>query len=531
MLQFTGHPFVDVGLAAIAAYGGKNRIADLDAADLDRVAQYIEQNYVLPPLRGHLTMAFTSNAWFAQDAFNPDKPGLSADQCAERKSKRDQWAARHLRQWATSGATAGAESTPPHQEGATAGAEGDDPAGATRSVCVFTGLPAAALELSNKLAPGRIGRAQMPLLQGDEAINFFTGGVPGLPIAPEALLALQFMPMACARVGVGLLAVHADSERLTLDFARSFLNKNVRDVTSLQAAGEDKFPSAPRALKTLLVEELLQIERHRRNEERRSDQAASITAYNFNNGKDPKLEIYHLPLQITRFLQRVNTPAYLPIWEQIVERAWQRVAVRSGKKGAPAAEQTPRFNYLFEDLFTLPQEATRFVRLYFLRVPRRAPSEEDPRRDYSPYRERDLVSWPLVELFMKEVMSMDDAYIEQIRILGDKLADYTRRQGGKRFFRQFFTEQKTYNFLNLLTKTNIDYVRFTQGRDVLFDLEGYLAVFMDGTELMRPDWRLARDLVLIRMVEQLKDWIAANPDTLPEEDVQSDQAAEAVPVE
>lgn len=290
MLQFTGHPFVDVGLAAIAAYGGKKRIADLDAADLDKVAQYIEQNYVLPPLRGHLTMAFTSNAWFAQDAFNPDKPGLSEDQRVERKSKRDQWATRHLRQWATSGATAGA----------------------TRSVCVFTGLPAAALQLSNKLAPGRIGRAQMPLLQGDEAINFFTGGVPGLPIAPEALLALQFMPMACAKVGVGLLAVHADRERLTLDFARSFLNKNLRDVTSLQAAGEDKFPSNPRDLKTLLVEELLQIERHRRNEERRSDQAASITAYNFNNGKDPKLEIYHLPLQITRFLQRVNTPAYLP---------------------------------------------------------------------------------------------------------------------------------------------------------------------------------------------------------------------------
>lgn len=531
MLQFTGHPFVDVGLAAIAAYGGKSRIADLDAADLDKVARYIEQNYVRPPLRGHLTMAFTSNAWFAQDAYNPDKPGLSAAQRAERQTRRNEWAARHLRQWAKAGATGGAESANASQEAATAGNEGDDPPNAPGATCVFTGLPAASLELSNKLAPGRIGRAQMPLLQGDEAINFFTGGVPGLPIAPEALLALQFMPMACAKVGVGLLAVHADSEALTLDFARSFLDNNLKDVAALQAAGEDKLSAAPRALKTLLVEELLQIERHRRSKERRSDQAASITAYNFNNGKDPKLEIYHLPLQITRFLQRVNTPDYLPIWEQIVERAWQRVTVRSGKKGAPAAEQTPRFNYLFEDLFTLPQEAPRFVRLYFLRVPRRAPSEEDPRRDYSPYRERDLVSWPLVVLFMKEVMSMDDAYIEQIRILGYKLADYTRRQGGKRFFRQFFTEQNTSNFLNLLSKTNIAYVRFTQGRDVLFDLEGYLAVFMDGAELMRPDWRLARDLVLICMVERLKDWIAANPDTLPEEDVQSDQAAEAVSVE
>jgi len=511
MLQFTGHPFVDVGLAAIAAMAGKERIADLDTADLEQVAKYIEQHYVRPPLRGHLTMAFTSNAWFAQPAYDLDSPGLSAAERAKRQEARDHWAARHLRQWAKPGAPAGAGAAPASH------VEGDDPA-----VCVFTGLPAGSQKLSNKLAPGRIGRAQMPLLQGDEAINFFTGGAPGLPIAPEALLALQWMPMACAKVGVGLLAVHADHERLTLKFAQSFLKKNLEEVAKLEVAGETKLPSAPRSLKTLLVEELLRIERDRRHEERRSDQAASITAYNFNNGKDPRLAIYHLPLQITRFLLTVYTPTYRAIWEAIIDRAWQRSAGKPGKKGASAPAPEPRTNYLFEDLFTLPQEAPRFVRLYLLRVPRGALPDADPRRSYSTYRERDLVSWPLVALFMKEVMTMEEAYIARIRMLGDKLADYTRRQGGKRFFRQFFSEQNTSNFLNLLSKTNIAYVRFTGGKDTLFDLEGYLAVFMDGADLMRPDWRLARDLVLIRMVEQLKDWIAANPDTLPEEEVQSD---------
>lgn len=114
--------------------------------------------------------------------------------------------------------------------------------------------------------------------------------------------------------------------------------------------------------------------------------------------------------------------------------------------------------------------------------------------------------------------------IEHIRALGDKLADYTRNQGGRRFFRAFFTEQNTANFFSLLTKTNINYVKFTKGRDTLFDLDNYIDVFMEGDDLMRPDWRLARDLVLIRMVEQLKDWIANNPDALPEEDTaQSEQ--------
>ncbi len=170
-------------------------------------------------------------------------------------------------------------------------------------MCVFTGLPAGSRELSGKLPAGRIGRNQMPLLQGDDAINFFTGGAPGLPIAPQMLLALQFMPMGCAKVGVGLLAVHADSEELTYEFSRSFLRKNSSDVLQAQVAHEDKLPSAPRALRTLLVEELLRIEERRLKEERKSERASSITAYNFNNGKSPKLAIYHLPLQITRFLR------------------------------------------------------------------------------------------------------------------------------------------------------------------------------------------------------------------------------------
>lgn len=495
MLTYTGHPFIDVGIAAVMAHTKRRRPEDVTSDDLARVAEYIEENYIVPPLRGHLTMAFTSNAWFIQDAFNPDKPDLSTEKREERRATRARWAAHHLRQWEHSGQTSG-------------------------EVCVFTGLPATPRELSGKLAAGRIGRNQMPLLQGDDAINFFTGGEPGLPIAPLALLALQFMPMGCAKSGVGLLAVHSDSGSLTLAFARTFHERNIHTVAQAQAAGEDKLPGAQRSLKTLLIEELTGIEERRLREEGRVERAASITAYNFNNGKSPQLVIYHLPQQIMRFLRTALTATYRDAWQQIVRRGWQRAQAKTGRKEATTTAAEPRYNYLYEDLFTLPQEARRFVRTYFLRVPQRVRFDEDPRGGYSPRGEYELVSWPLVELFLKEVMSMDEDRIERIRVLGDKLAEYTRKQGGKRFFRQFFTEQGTSNFLNLLSKTNIAYVKFTQGRDVLFDLESYLDVFMDGAELMRPDWRLARDLVLIRMVEQLKDWIAQNPDAMPEEELQ-----------
>lgn len=171
-VTYTGHPFIDIGFATMTAFVNKRQFADLTADDFHKVADDIETNYVRQPLRSFLTVAFTSNAWFAQSAFNPDRFD-SPDKKAEAQQKRKYWADRHLRQWAQDAAS--------------------------RETCLFTGLPAAALELSGKLQPGRIGRAQMPLLQGDDSINFFVNGDPGLPMAPEAILALQCMPLAAPR--------------------------------------------------------------------------------------------------------------------------------------------------------------------------------------------------------------------------------------------------------------------------------------------------------------------------------------------
>lgn len=484
-ITYTGHPFVDVGFATIAAFAQKRRFADLDEIDLQQIADYIEANYVRQPLRSFLTMAFTSNAWFAQSAFNPDRFD-QPDKKEEAQQKRKHWADRHLRQWRQSASV--------------------------METCLFTGLPAAAQELSGKLQPGRVGRAQVPLLQGDDSINFFINGDPGLPMAPEAILAVQAMPLGCAKVGGGLLAVHSDNEQLTIDFAKRFLDRNLSDVAKVQAAREEKLPGSPRSLKTLLIETLVEIIRRQMQKE-----APTVTAYYFNNGQSPSLDIYHLPLQITGFLLAVHTPAYRAIWNKLVDRSWQRSAT-SGKRGKAAESGEPRVNYLYEDLFTLPAQAARFVRTYFLRIPELRRSDDDPRRDYSPRREADLVSWPLVELFVQEVLLMTDDRVAKLKELGDKLADYTRYQGGKRFFRQFFTVQRSDHFLTLLSKTNIDYTRYKRGAETLFDLDSFLTLFMEGEEVLRNDWRLMRDLVLIRMIEQLRDWIANNADAIPSEE-------------
>jgi len=120
---------------------------------------------------------------------------------------------------------------------------------------------------------------------------------------------------------------------------------------------------------------------------------------------------------------------------------------------------------------------------------------------------------------------MDKEHIEQIRSMGDRLADYVSGQNDRRFFREFFSVQRYDYFRTALIKANLAHVR--RGNPPIITLDPYIEVFEEGSELARSDWRLARDLVLIRMVERLYEqgWLGSNVDAIPEFIEQETEAA------
>jgi CRISPR-associated protein Cst1 len=67
-LSYTGHPFFDVGLAAITAYADKDDPAELTEEDLEKSAEYIENYYTEQPLSSFLTVSLM-NSDFTQPAF------------------------------------------------------------------------------------------------------------------------------------------------------------------------------------------------------------------------------------------------------------------------------------------------------------------------------------------------------------------------------------------------------------------------------------------------------------------------------
>ncbi|WP_425059237.1 hypothetical protein SCACP_39140 [Sporomusa carbonis] len=484
MLQYTGHPFYDIGVATICALAKKFKPTELTQEDLERAATFIEENYGRDPLKSFLGVAFTTNAWFNQPAFD------------KQPEKRREYANRILRSFSTSDNT-------------------------SEQRCVFTGEPVTTAAFSDKLPPGRAFRQHIPLLTGEGVINFHPWGDAGLPVSGKAALCLQAFPLGCAKCGGRLLAVHSDNPDITFRFAAEFLQYNREVMLLAQESGSKKMPEAKMSARTLLIDTFLRIEKYRQAELEETG-FVSVTAYHLTNSgqsnaldeQNPPLSIYYLPLELTDFFKQIFINSTYKIkWQEIVNRAWQHsggVALKKKSKGVN--EDKPLRNFLYEDLFKLPNGVLAFIRRYFLRVPSSKGSDEDPRLAYSLEQEYNLVSWEITKLFLRKVMKMNSERIEKIALLGERLAEYIRQENDKKFFTDFYRVNKYEYLRNILIKANMRNVK--QGNSLILDFDLYLSVFEEAEEFAYSDWRLARDLVLIKVVEKLYEleWFSKNSD-------------------
>ncbi len=508
MLRYTGHPLVDVGAATIAAFANKRDLAQVTDADLHAFAEYIAQNYVANPLKSFLNVAFP-NSGYTQPAFEsaPERRVNYARRVTTVSGKED----------------------------------------AADEVCVFTGesatgewLSAKELDDKQKLTypRGRAFRHNVPMLLGEDVINFHPGGDAGLPISGKALLCIQAFPMGCAKVGGKLLGVHSDNSKITLHFARKFLETNLNKVNLARASGESKLPEAGTSPKTILIETLLEVE-DERIKAQEEQQPYAATAYHLSNSgqsnpldaRNPPLVMYEMPLEMIDFIGAVSSAAFAGAWRAIHQRGWvlPKAKKRANKAETAEAETDapPHRNLLYEDLFNLPQDAPRFIRRYLLRVPERTKFEEDPRRDYSIRDEASLISWQITQLFLEKVVHMTEQRIQTIRDMADRLADYIKAENDKPFFAKFYSATYYDQLRKILIRASDALMK--RGQPPLVGYDAYIAVFEEPAYdreagKQRTSWSLARDLMLIRMIERLYDlkWLQANLDVIPVETAQDD---------
>ncbi len=496
MLRYTGHPIADIGVATVAAFCEKSRPEEVAMDDLDRIAEYMLEHYTSGLLTPYLSCVFTMNAVYTQ----PSWPLATR----VREARKLLYAFRE----------------PP------------DPAAAGLR-CAFSGEPASRI----------VYRQHVPMITGENVLNFFPAGLGGLPISGAYLLAIQAFPMGARRCHGRALAVHSpDDPELTYAFASRFFNEN-RQLLLLADRSGEKYLDA-KAPRTLIVHTLVQIE-HERQDRNEAAPPPSVTIYHLtNSGQGPDIDLFQLPSEVVGFLRGALRAETERVWRGIEAAAWERrsaggqesSAKGSGRKGKAAKARGTRpedatsqtwgpgisRNYLYEDLFGLPENAALFVRTYFLRRAYRFAREGDPRREYRPARQLDLVSWDLTRLFLKEVIGMEKDRIEATRTLGNRIAEHVVSDNDRRLFQELYRASHYRGLRNLLIKASN--ARLRKGAPPLIGFDEFLLVFEVGEEATRVDWALARDLVLIRVIEELhrQGWFGKQPDVLEDLDTEAE---------
>ncbi len=305
MYHFTGHPLVDVGIAALTAFAERSEPQALTPDDLTRAADWLQRQYVTGKPLGGLARGMLV---------------LNSGYFVEKDQARSDYVRRVLYSWWPD---------TPH----------------LAEPCSFCDRPAAY----------RANREDIPLLNGRTVINFSPAGRAGLPVCGLCSLALHMLPMGCFKSGKGLVAVHSDDPALTLDFARENF---IRWQQALTLAA-DKLPGLPYP-QTRLAEQLVS---WLARAERRRLRPTSLTAYSFsNNGADPFIDIYRVDACALRFLQEVLHPEYAEVsqaWDKAVARNWDE------RQAARDPDAPPR-NRLYEALIRLPEGAIRFLRRFLL---------------------------------------------------------------------------------------------------------------------------------------------------------------------
>lgn len=482
-LDYTGHPLFDVGLAAIVACAEKEYPNELDEDDLEKAATFIEEQYTRQPLTSFLTTSLM-NSDFTQPAFE------------KKPERRRAYARRVARSYGENA---------PHSE----------------EVCVFTGKPALGYALSLKvdkegreeLPPGRAFRQHIPLITGEGVINFSPWGDQGLPISGEALLCLQFFPMGCYKCAGRLLAVHSDNPDLLLEAAHNAWRTNNNAISFALTAKETKLSDASSSAPSLLIETMLAFTLKQESARRRK-QPYSVTAYHLTNSgqssaldeKSPPLKIYHLPMNLIRFLQASSHPDHKEAWYRLVARGQERLkpakTTQASKAERTSAPRTKR-NFFYDDLFRLPEETLPFIRTH-LKLPLELLALQEVDRDKQEQKGNPFIPWTFTTLFSYEVMHMEKERIAEIKRLGEVLATYVNESDDRRFLNKFYAEKRSDLFRDELLRADRNQV--LKGKAPLFRFDNFCSVFFtpDGDEL-RLDWQLARDLVCIRMLECLYD--------------------------
>lgn len=457
MIQYTGNPYVDAGVAVLEFRLGKP-CDQFTTKELKSQAHEIAREYRKKIWKSYLMLHLPNCAWTQK---NP---------CSK---KNREYLRKVLRSYKPHFATIG------------------------RS-CAFCGRPAKLLA----------DRRYVPLLTGETVMTTGAGGTAGLPVCGYCIFAVQFYPFATLKVEARPLFWWAPDRRWTRRLNARFYN----DVQRILAGSSEQFIKLRWPATQLLRaarEVMGEIEKLPNAERPPLCDVVGIHATNF--GTEPNFDELRIPRGLLEFWSEAGT---WELYREIEREAWTSEPSNTGK----AKQKTRRLRDrgANTDAVKIVPELTKRNILYealgeaFRTTDHRdyeAKAKQVALRFFLRRQGKDVApnTIALAEFFLEKVGHMEKERLEAIREMADTVAERLILGGGDRrvAWQLFQRRLRLGEFLQCLSK--IQRKLSDMGHPLKWDHVLIALGLTNEEDRTSSDHWLVQELMLIRLYERLAE--------------------------
>lgn len=271
-LDWTGHPFVDSGVAATLIHCEKTDLAEIGFAELEKMKNLLLTIFTTSTWRKSFHNIFTGNCKLLQNSFKTD-------------TKRDEEFTKYL-----------------------------------------TSLLSNAKELSEcgncvacgqRDADSRKGKTEIPMTGSGSSKGFFPAATDGADFCDVCTFMVQCSPLVyqvCG--GARFLVLQSSSQNIKLALAEQALREVNRQIAKNEFTGSmnEGFSNPQNALFHIASALIL-------SSRRLDDEKAAISLYHFSNYlQAPELSVYEMPAAVFSFVRQMQLARFREDWLGIVRR-------------------------------------------------------------------------------------------------------------------------------------------------------------------------------------------------------------------
>ena len=324
-------------------------------------------------------------------------------------------------------------------------------------------------------AQNKIYMSSFPLLGSGKKANYFhSANLNGADICVHCLFLTQFMPLASYRLR-RVLVIHGYPYSLNLELSKEAL-RDVRTYKSVSNARNFKKPE------NFLFRKVAEITQKVIGGYNYWKNASISLIYFISNNQNQVIDITNVPTVSLIFVAFASS--YDPLgWRRLISAGWRNKPATDEEFSNSEKEKT---NDVYLKLIN-----NENILPYFIDVKKRQTNAK----------------WDLLEFYCKEVLLMNEEALKLIKDVGDRVVETLDNLEDNKLYRrlrELENATKLYQFEEFFV--NLEKLRQRKGIEKpLMKFDEFAALLVNYGENLDVSWRTVKNLLLFRVYEKLHD--------------------------